>query len=236
MTITTEPRERPILMSGPMVQAILDGRKTQTRRVVKPPCGTDWYDELGGKEKGFIAETDGPGWWHIEEIECPYGVVGGRLWVRESFAYHAKELASGGRSKRIAYMADGQCVGCGGDGNGGWMQIHHGWVTGIADLEQRGQWVGRSLYGPFRPSIHMPRWACRLVIEITDVRVERLQVITPEDCFAEGLSDPDGKIGWSPSSAPADFAATWDVLNAKRGFSWQSNPWVWAISFRRLPC
>lgn len=144
--MATQVKEKPILFSAPMVRAILDGRKAQTRLIFKMPKGMDWYGELGGEAKGFVCETNGPGWWHIEELACPYGNVGMKLWVREAFMIASDE---------IAFAATDQPL------------------------------VGEDRW---RPSIHMPRWASRITLEITDVRVERLQEITEADAMAEGFT------------------------------------------------
>ena len=164
-------RERPILFSGAMVRAILDGTKTQTRRVMKPPrlSARDW--QTGDSN-----------------IACPYGEAGDRLWVRET-----------------------------------WVN-HFGHILHRADFEP-----GSFEYGAkgWKPSIHMPRAHSRLSLDITGVRVERLQDISAADKEAEGLPAAEGY-------GPAAFADLWDQINAKRGYSWASNPWVWVVSFARV--
>ena len=159
-------KERPILFNGPMVRAILEGCKTQTRREIKnnPLLNAGFTDEfilLPGNASAFV---------------CPFGVVGDRLWVKETFE----------------------------DDEGGW-----------------------------RPSIFMPRWASRITLEITDVRVQRLQEITEEDARAEGYHPKinDSLPDWT---AKESFKILWDSLNAKRGLDWDKNPWVWALSFKRV--
>lgn len=214
-------KERPILMSGPMVRALLAGRKTQTRRVVKPQPPTDgrwmpwehserpgyWFGYApDGKVRNDVgAKLDDCGW------VCPYGSVGDRLWVRETWSPDHRNFYP---NFPIVYRAD----------NG---------VT----IES----VGR-VYSPevdawfafrWQPSIHMPRWASRLTLEITSVRVERLQDISEDDAIAEGVdavsvADVPRQAAWTRRQ---DYARLWDHLNAKRGYPWASNPWVWVIGF-----
>jgi hypothetical protein len=219
-------KERPILFSAPMVQAILAGRKTQTRRVMKPqpkPCPADapWARDRKG----------GPGhWWpcnaiqsmaHVEdELQagvvgwegfaasvCPYGQVGDRLWVRETWAIDncgrrvsldPKAWPDGWPKDRLLFAADDRSARI-----GPWNQ---------------------------RPSIHMPRWASRITLEITGVCVERIMSISGIDALAEGIESVYGQ-----GADCSDFKELWDSINAERGFGWDANPWVWAISFRRMP-
>lgn len=144
MTTETTVRERPILFSGPMVRAILEGRKTQTRRVLKNPD-----DGVSTTiEDGSPLYCDDGGFWHPRP--CPYGQPGDRLWVRE-----AHQLSPDGPIYRAT------------------AREHGTYEPGGA--------------GPWRPSIHMPRWASRITLEITDVRVERVQEITEDDAIAEGV-------------------------------------------------
>lgn len=178
-------KKRPILFNGEMVRAILAGRKTQTRRVVKPqphnPGLQAWLEEVSD---GFI--------------RSPYGVPGDRLWVRETW----------------------NCI-----------------ETGIKT--QRQDWVryratdGEELY--WKPSIFMPRWASRITLTITGVRVERVQDISSDDCRAEGLT-PDSEISllWRENIRDK-YRDLWNSINAKRGYGWDTNPWVWVISFEVQP-
>lgn len=177
-------KERPILFSGEMVRAILDGRKTQTRRVVK----FDWC----GSANGLLHQAS-----FDPAYKCPYGKVGDRLWVRETWA----KLLSG----RIWYRADGHSI-----NDGGW-----------------------------RPSIHMPRWASRITLEITGVWVERLQAIGQNDAFREGVRRAaDGRwFNYAPdgpthNSARGSFISLWESINGPG--SWDANPWVWVIEFKRI--
>lgn len=244
--VETATRERPILFSAEMVRAILDGRKTQTRRVVKLPSWStgDFEDfEYDGLEALAICNETGC----QATVPCPYGAPGDRLWVRET---HARSESA---PLMVAYRADGEC--------GAWVGnrydrhwIRHGGIVEVPG--SAGPSFGLAKYGGrWRPSIHMPRWASRLTLEITDVRVERLQEITEEDARAEGVPpnwcgdldgwDPDahGFLPANPEKYPDDeafhfyaaeaFPSLWDSINASRGYSWESNPWVWVVSFRR---
>ncbi len=208
--------ERPILFSGAMVRAILEGRKSQTRRLVNPQpnSGPDGeMVDLGG----LFGLSDGclSGEWF-----CPYGEPGDRLWVREN---------GWQRPERTPKMMR--------DGADTWEPYYYD-----ADGEQ-----GHDLKAwgfKRRPSIFMPRWACRLVLEVTAVRVERLQAISGKDIIAEGavLRVHHDQFGHNPISAfdgkvyldlKSLWAAGWDLINAKRA-PWSSNPWVWVVEFRRV--
>ncbi len=231
-------RERPVLFSGEMVRAILDGRKTQTRRLVTAKA----WDPTDMPLRKVVHHVEahvgiqayfGDEYWGIG---CPFGVPGDRLWVRETWAAHPLDESE--PPERIMFAADGSNYGCGKFGKG----VVRGPRHLDSDDGEGGGW--RPLR--WRPSIHMPRWASRLTLEITAVRVERLQEITEEAALAEGCSgrDPEpasegGTIyAWrGRSSAPnprAHFSCLWDSLNAARA-PWSSNPWVWVISFKRLP-
>lgn len=194
-------KERPILMSAPMVRAILAGTKTQTRRVVKWPFAgqpkADELDNLGDMETLVVRG---------KYVRCPYGQPGDRLWVRETFAV----LDEGGGTKATHYRAD-----AGGDAR-----------------------IDRVAGERWRPSIFMPRAACRLVLEISAVRVERLQDISEADAKAEGCRSADHATGRECILDPAmgsyrlHYRDLWNSLNAKRA-PWSSNPWVWVVEFRR---
>lgn len=217
MSTTTEAvRERPILFSGPMVRAILEGRKTMTRRVLRNP--DDGVSTT--MEDGAPLGCDDSGFWHRRP--CPYGAVGGRLWVREAFSYAATS----------GYDAPD---------DGRWTPDGHAPCPVWYRATDEGQ-----ADGPWRPSIHMPRWASRLTLEITEVRVERLQEISQVDAACEGVEpevyeydtggqDPSGR--WLTDTVvdyTSPFAALWDSLNAERGFGWDTNPWCWVVGFRVL--
>lgn len=230
----SKPKERPILFSGPMVRAILDGRKTQTRRAIKPQPFEHGSDGLVSAGWGWsIGQKCKLQAWKVDEIGsamvkyCPHGKPGDRLWVREA---HAIKPDSG---HVVAYREGGECGAWCGDGAGGRFWIHHGHILeapgypfGLETLTTFGLC---SFGGKWKPSIHMPRWASRITLEITAVRVERLQDISEADAIAEGVELRGGKAGVFQSHKQA-FAWLWHEINGPE--SWAANPWVWAIEFR----
>jgi hypothetical protein len=211
--MSTAIKESPIRFNGPMVRAMLDGSKTQTRRIAKnrkdPDIGCDMAPcEIAGEPAAMQARI------------CPYGQPGERLWVRETWqgpmweenepwpenAYlpaHCQYAADGGR--RPEYVD--------------------------ADDNYRQGW---------RPSIHMPRWASRILLEIVSVSVERLNDISAEDARAEGVDAELAAAGalHGPSRTTLlpvtvhGFAHLWESINGAG--SWDANPWVWVIEFRRV--
>lgn len=196
----TAVKERPILFSGPMIRAILEGRKTQTRRVMKPqPAPHPKYPHLiewgeAGWSDNIRSLHPMPG--HSLSTRCPYGVVGDRLWVREGFIRHASI------PQLVGYVADG--------------------------CEATEQWERRS------PSIHMPRRFSRITLEVAAVRVERLQEISHLDRMAEGMKIQGSEHMVPGPATEVGFRMLWDSINAKRGYGWDANPWVWAVSFRQV--
>ena len=207
--------ERPILFSGEMVKAILDGRKTQTRRVVKPQP-----EPIPGDVAHHFKPADT--WWRCNAARnmvllteaghfCPYAVPGDVLWVKETMVYKCIETQEGSNPADIlrlyghVYAADDVEVGA----------IPDVLPDNFKDLPRKAI-----------PSIFMPRWASRITLKVEEVRVQRVADLTPDDAIAEGIS---------PTSLDPvhDFAVLWDGLNAKRGYDFKSAPWVWAISFTR---
>jgi hypothetical protein len=187
-------KETPIIFSTPMVQAILEGGKTMTRRVVK--CAP--YS--GSEEELPTQYIDG-------NITCPYGQVGDKLWVRETFAVIRDDLFGGTRHQQ--YKADRPYDKYPGD----WPEDE---AKGNPDAPK------------WKPSIHMPKKYARIWLEITDVRVERLQSIENLDALAEGMH-----IDWSVENNPIkQFQKLWDSINGKK-HPWESNPWVWIIEFKK---
>lgn len=193
-----------MIFNGEMVRAILDGRKTQTRRIMKNQPAGDYPDT-----PALIRSVGGGFQWygHYGEssiFNCPFGAVGDRIWVRETWARYNIDQDS----HDMAYRA-----------------------TTPEDWPEEGRW---------RPSIHMPRWASRITLEITGVRVERLRDLSEDDAKSEGMeltgwrptySDPDsgGEVG-----TPYDnFAQLWESIYGEE--SWQANPWVWVIEFKVVP-
>jgi len=214
MAVTTLVKERPILMSGPMVKAILDGRKTQTRRIVKktfPSLSSSTGYSIRLNRNRSI-ETD-----ERALPFCPYGQPGDRLWVRETFLPCIRTGHEGripiGEATYVCFRDGSQKF----RKNGNYYQEppHNGSLN----------WPSCAVW---RPSIHMPRWASRITLEITDVRVEHLQDISVEDVQAEGCTgSPFGPIG-----DRILFPTLWDQIHSEG--SWAANPWVWCISFKRL--
>ncbi len=197
--------EHPILMSGEMVRAILDGRKTQTRRVILPQPldtwmkGPDWSKYYVDGQKNLWIEHPTK---HTE-IKCPYGVPGDTLWVRETWWG-----ANNGKPYRNA-IAPLPTV------------VHR--ANDTSGTANRVKW---------RPSIHMPRWASRLTLDVVKLRVERVQEISEEDAIAEGVSGNGVEHGPAKQTARYRYHVLWDRINAKRGYVWASNPWVWVIEFQ----
>lgn len=227
-------KERPILFSGPMVRAILDGCKTQTRRVVKVG-GSDFIDFIDGVP--YINENAGDGCFRSPLLEyCPYGVPGDRLWVRET---HCAKNPSG-RGGPVGYAADGVCGYV--DASGGFCP--HGRIIEAPGYREcfppaGARTFGIAAYGgKWRPSIHMPRWASRLTLEVVSVRVDRLRGISENDALAEGYLGGRGDLNAAGAEILAtrveQFSRSWNALNAKRGYGWDANPWVWVIEFKRL--
>lgn len=207
--MSAQIKERPILFSGAMVRALLDGSKTQTRRVVKMPPSWDC----------FVCADWGDGWWPYRSddgesptydnneirLNCPYGQPGDRLWVRESWKAHTTFDHLRPRDipeSHIWYLADD----------------------------------GYKAESRTRASMHMPRWASRILLEVVSVRVERLQDISEEDADAEGVKE------WARGACAAGnplgltnagyFSKLWEQTYGPN--SWDANPWVWVIEFKRV--
>ena len=214
------PRERPILFSGAMVRAILEGRKTQTRRVVTSPRKSYASEHLitvaGGVPRiPFYDASTNPVTHDWMVIKCPYGQPVDRLWVRETWREYDGRNA-------FHYAADGTIL------------------SKQRDPEVRALFAQRAPLPAtkykWRPSIFMPRSASRITLEITGVRVERLMQITPEDCVAEGIDVPLDYSGSNPDQLErlcCKYRSLWDSINAKRA-TWLSNPWVWVIEFKHV--
>ncbi len=246
--------EKPILFSGEMVKAILDGRKTQTRRVVK---GIEFVGSKGTQ--------DDPESWGIEDkygdyytlpingntskdfkIQCPYGEIGDQLWVRETFTiesnwnleseeYYPPPFKDGRPVRRETHPEYGSY----------WEQCHYrasdpAPELSYDDMEEPGcRW---------KPSIHMPRWASRINLEITDIRVEQLQDISRDDAKAEGITEYLSEFSsdqhteaeddeWRNRTTIENFHGLWNSINGKPradgvDISWGANPWVWIPEFR----
>lgn len=220
------PRERPILFNDQMVRAILDGRKTVTRRIVKPQPSlptTHWWPS-NGRGPQWMAEgpseaTGGTrqtwGW-----KECPFGQPGDRLWVREAWQgpliSDEEQAANQSWWKDMTKFQD---------------QAHCAYRASGDNNE----YVDPDGYFhcKWKPSIHMPRWASRILLEITAVRVERLQDITEDQAIAEGIdTHPMGFYGNGCITAGGAFLELWESINGDG--RWAANPWVWVVEFRRV--
>lgn len=238
-------KQRPILFSTPMVQAILEGRKTQTRRIVNPQelSHTRW--RYCGHSKDGEHEVprpvDGPRphdrwyWWrnnisHDWILQCPYGEPGDILWVRETWQ-HAK-------STHCHCPQSSEPSPCDEWSNGIGCRSNRGKVVYAADGASEVLW---------KPSIHMPKEACRLFLRIKSVRVERLQDISEQDAIAEGVQywadDHDTELldatfrnyktgERNLVTSYSSFQSLWQKINGDE--SWGSNPWVWVIEFERI--
>ena len=200
---TPASRERPILFSAPMVRAIRTGRKTQTRRVVKP------QPSAGVRHSPFVPSGLEDG--HGREIRLKYGQPGDRLWVRETWQMPwvgATQMFPRSPESAALYM-DAPSVVYAADWNG----------------PPPRRW---------RPSIHMPRWASRLTLEVVSVRVERLHEITEEDARAEGVDAAPFCTAGRPNGMEhvEAFEDLWNAINGPG--AWEANPWVWVVEFRRV--
>jgi len=198
-----------------MVRALLEGRKTQTRRVVKQLQGMDPADVRLARTQGGYPDGVRPVWEcdfcepDIFSTPCPYGQPGDRLWVRETW-------------QSVPFGPHRDWPGC----PDLRPQKPSEWNrTAVVIWRADGEMPGSEIW---RPSIHMPRWASRITLEITGVRVERVQEISEADMYAEGL---DRAPYGDPS---AGFQVLWDEINGSRGYGWASNPWVWVLEFQRV--
>ncbi len=234
--------EHPILFTGEMVRAVLGGSKTQTRRVVK-------LDDFG------VSDTLGYDWRYRDKrmlwnevthchlmARCPYGQPGERLWVRETWASFTDDQSGA----CVVYKADNEAramlCDCSGEGD----------PCGIGNRVEIAKMLEFAPIQKWKPSIHMPRWASRITLRVTDVRLERLQDIGEEDARAEGVDDwwkahrDNASVGKEVrmrcayqrmSWSIAAFSVLWDSINAKRDdgrYTWDMNPWVWVIEFKRV--
>ena len=208
-------RERPILFSDAMVRAILAGTKTQTRRVIAGARGAFWDHRsyTGTVERdGVVRFREGSEGTNVHgspEVRCPYGAVGDQLWVREAWRACVEE-------PEIDLRADQRSL----------RRPMHG------DDEWWARWRARSAGGRWQPSIYMPRWASRLTLDVTSVRVQRLLSISEEDARAEGVEPHEYAYCAEDARYRMSFARLWDSINGERaGCAWKANPWVWVVGF-----
>jgi hypothetical protein len=213
--------QRPILFSTPMVQAILEGRKTQTRRTkglefINESYSIWRYRDVNSDGLHLMSSNHGA----FNGIKCPYGQRGDVLWVRETFLWvlldHAHDLLEGSRERnQYVYKAS----------------IHSDWME-----------YAKEKYGyKWKPSIHMPKEACRIFLRITNVRVEQLHIISRQDAIAEGIERIPSVHWWKnylekplpgTSNPFFSFKTLWQSINGEQ--SWNDNPWVWVIEFERV--
>lgn len=230
--------EKPILFSGPMVRAILDGRKTETRRVIKPQPEfsepqTAWMDGEGHSGSGWYCyniEYPDEG---SEFYRCPYGSPGDTIWVRETHSIESN-LGIDSSTTYSPPFDDGRPIRWGeSEEERYWEQCHYRATDPPPEIcceSLKCRQCAENDYGPhWRPSIHMPRWASRITLRVTDVRVEMLQEITEAGCMAEGLAPMCNHD--TEEDLRMAFTVLWDSIGAKRGHSWESNPWVWVVTF-----
>ncbi|MFX13751.1 hypothetical protein EE387_14960 [Salmonella enterica] len=200
-------KERGMIFNGEMVRAILDGRKTQTRRPIK------WkqtrFTEMAERDDGSLwpwaedCERGGDIW-----FTCPFGEVGDLIWVRETFGWQIRRDPLGGTGEFRVYRATTPDA------------VRYQTASGeVAPIK----WI---------PSIHMPRWASRITLEITDVRVERLNAISEEDAQAEGVQPACYEITPPEAAYRVSFGEVWRGIYGEE--SWVANPWVWVIEFKRV--
>lgn len=218
-------RDLPILFSGPMVRAVLAGTKTQTRRALRGFCPPNRpeYDSESGRLEWFNGDEV------VVAMRCPYGQPGTKLWVREAWRVGSKHDATKpsdlpAQSCTVLYAAGGSAA----HGSDGW-RFDEAW-PGDAPVP----WAGK-----LRPGMFMPRWASRMTLEVTGVRVERLQDISEADAIAEGVhsvqcNDLGTEVPYYRSlyGAVDLYRMLWESINGPG--SWAVNPWVWVVEFRRV--
>ncbi|MDD9638910.1 hypothetical protein [Klebsiella michiganensis] len=226
-------KERGMIFNGEMVRAILDGRKTQTRRPVRfPVLDKNLGCELAGNE--LAGELSAGNY-----LNSAFGKPGDRIWVRETWGVVSHELDEDGRIRPWTPDRPATAI--------NEMPFGNGYYSGHAIYAADGDFTwgdddgyedGRSCW---KPSIHMPRAASRILLEITDVRVERLNAISQEDAQAEGME----LTGWRPTYSDPDsggevmtpydnFAELWSSIYGDE--SWKANPWVWVVEFKVVNC
>ena len=243
----TNIKERGMIFNGEMVRAILDGRKTQTRRIIKNQREGECWGVKPAQNPRYAGHTYD--WWlptgtqpYAALPACPHGSIGDRIWVRETWSQLGNEdgcaidwndelVKGGGPEAARIYRASCEQK----PGNYGLWSIPDDvfWKPHTDNMEFEGAW---------RPSIHMPRWASRILLEITDVRVERLSEISEEDAANEGISPAGDLLPAYPgtyltpkgdfSTAKVAFQRLWESIYGEE--NWKASPWVWVIEFKRV--
>ena len=240
--------ERPILFRGEMVRAILEGRKTMTRRVVNKDISNQFDIDVDNTVAAYINQLTGDSCNPVEI--CPYGNIGDKLWVRETWGVGSRPDPNEGWVDGLEYKADELFL----EDPRGSIQL---WEAHTPEGIELAEYESEA----WRPSIFMPRWASRITLEITGIRVERLQEITECDAEKEGMPD---EVPMSPVYCPVcegrgfrdayhplslgdmevdctecdtakkKFKNLWDSINGRKpGKAWNDNPWVWVVEFRR---
>ena len=226
---------KPILFNGEMVKAILDGRKTVTRRPIKkqPPTGLRW---IGWILSSTMRKIEGCAFWgesswaHENHYAKPPYQVGDILYARETFTrYQTANYIRRPDGRSFSEISDGQFA-YRADGFGTIEDLREH-IRLMSDCSLEEVFIEDEKW---RPSIHMPREAARLFLRVTGVRVERLRAITEEDAINEGVPCCTGNGGVYPNAATS-FRVLWDSVYSKRGYGWEQNPWVWVIDFERCP-
>jgi len=270
MTINNAVSERPILFSGLMIRAILEGRKTQTRRAITKMRGcSEWIvgDRILDTQAMLTHAQSTNAALRCDDL-CPLGQPGERLWVREAWRIASLPVDD---CPAIQYRADNSIEWRDPlDPIFNWDAKYEDWFERmnlqlIEDCERAGlevninedmayTWDWDSIPTRWRPSIHMPRWASRITLELTGIRVERIRDITKKDAIEEGIQwseafpegytvgaslDPSGMMvggnyKFNAYSAEQCFAKLWNSINAKRSYGWDENPWVWVVEFQVL--
>ena len=247
METLVKVKERPILFNGEMVRAILEGRKTVTRRVIKPQPSNNQYlhnpplwgtgiTTNKGKYGTLFCKQVHEGLILTEHFKSPYGKPGDQLWVRETFQVGHLHIDSetGYADDVDLYTGDLKVD----PTDGGYWKVLYGLDGQEMNYHPEDRFIRR-----YRPSIHMPKWASRIQLEIVDVRVERVQDISERDMVAEGIALKDSDYEWNRRDRYSQeqffgFNLTqhwidlWNSTNEKRGYGWDVNPWTWVIEFK----
>lgn len=199
--------DRPILFSAPMIAALLAGRKTMTRRALKPRGRCSLFD--GSWTDDYVLDP-GNSEWRAREVRY---AVGDRLWCREAWRTHRSD--DNVKPSDLPFDAD---------------------IWREADREPNGIWPAGAVAGKLRPGMFMPRWASRITLLVDEVKVERLQEISEDDAVAEGMKGRPGlgdfPAEWDEFAARRAFRALWNEINGPD--AWATNPWVAAIRFRTV--